>query len=198
MNGFFATPNDWFRAPPGSQTGREGKPPLPARVSGGMSRRLSLRARRRIQRLALFFPIALCAGGFPGTTGLEAQMTPDAPIENFRLPMFGDDGYRIWDLRGDEAIYVSADRIDVHGMRLRVFSGGPEEHVDSLIESPEARVLIDRNEARGENGIRVTGDNHEATGKEWTWERDDNRILIKSNVRVTFDEELEGFLISIP
>jgi hypothetical protein len=36
-------------------------------------------------------------------TAANAQMTPDAPIKNFKLPMFNNAGVRIWDLRGEEA-----------------------------------------------------------------------------------------------
>ena len=104
---------------------------------------------------ALVAVLTLLAGA-PPDRGLHAQMVPDAPIEDFRLPMFDDDqGYRAWDLRGDQALYLSADRIDVIGMRLRVFAGGPEERIRMTIVSPEAHVLADRNEARGEDdGVR--------------------------------------------
>ncbi len=125
-------------------------------------------------------------------------MTPDAPAENFFVPLFGDDGYRIWDLRGREAHFVSDAQIDVIGMQLNVYSGGAEEYLDMLIESPEALVYFDRNEARGEKGIVVNGDNYRAEGDEWTWEREDNRIVIQGNVQVTFFEELEGFLVPLP
>ncbi len=147
---------------------------------------------------ALVAVLTLLAGA-PPDRGLHAQMVPDAPIEDFRLPMFDDDqGYRAWDLRGDQALYLSADRIDVIGMRLRVFAGGPEERIRMTIVSPEAHVLADRNEARGEDGILVTGDNYRAEGTTWTWERDNDRVRISGDVRVTFREEFEGFLMVLP
>ncbi len=31
---------------------------------------------------------------------LVAEMIPNAPVENFRIPMFNEEGYRSWDLRG--------------------------------------------------------------------------------------------------
>lgn len=129
---------------------------------------------------------------------LPAQIVPDAPVENFRLPMFDDQGHRIWDLRGAEAHFISEDRIDVIGMNLRVFSGGEDERVRSRIQSPEATVFIDRNEARGDRSIEVTGDNYRATGKSWSWMREANRIVIDEEVEVTFFEELEGFLMPLP
>ncbi len=139
-----------------------------------------------------------CAAAFLGQGVLHAQMVPDAPIENFRLPMFGDDGYRAWDLRGDQALYISADQVDVLGMLLRVYAGGAEERVRILIESAEAHVHISRNEAHGDKRITVSGDNYTAKGEEWSWLPDKDRILIRRNVRVTFREELEGFLMPLP
>ena len=112
--------------------------------------------------------------------------------------MFGDAGFRIWDLRGDEARFVSESHVDVLGMRLRVFSGEPDERVRTLIRSPEAQVYLERNQARGERSIRVDGDHYHATGRIWTWERDENRIVIREDVEVTFYEELEGFLMPLP
>lgn len=139
-----------------------------------------------------------CAAALLGQGVLHAQMVPDAPIENFRLPMFGDDGYRAWDLRGDQALYISADQVDVLGMLLRVYAGGAEERVRILIESAEAHVHISRNEAHGDKRITVSGDNYTAKGEEWSWLPDKDRILIRRNVQVTFREELEGFLMPLP
>ena len=139
-----------------------------------------------------------CAAALLGQGVPHAQMVPDAPIENFRLPMFGDDGYRAWDLRGDQALYISANQVDVLGMLLHVYAGGAEERVRIRIESAEAHVHIDRNEAHGDKRITVSGDNYTAKGEEWSWLPDDDRILIRRNVQVTFREELEGFLMPLP
>ncbi len=148
-------------------------------------------AARRVSRLAAG------VGLFAACT-LSAQFVPDAPVENFRLPMFGDAGHRIWDLRGAEAHFVSEDQVDVFHMHLRIFSGDADERVRTLIQSPEARVYIERNEARGDRSIEVTGDNYRATGRSWSWIREENRILIQEEVEVTFFEELEGFLMPLP
>ncbi len=139
-----------------------------------------------------------CVALLFGAANLPGQMIPDAPIENFRLPMFGDDGYRAWDLRGDQAIYVNADQIDVLGMLLRVYTGGAQERVRILIESTEAHVYITKNEAHGDKNITVSGDNYTATGEEWSWLPDEDRIVIRQNVQVVFREELEGFLMPLP
>lgn len=122
------------------------------------------------------------------------QMVPDAPVLNFRLPMFGDDGHRIWDLRGREGRYVSQNQVDVVDMRLFVFSPDQPGQVQTEIRSPQATMLIRENQARGDESILVLGNQFEVEGQHWLWDGDEDRVVIDEQVKVTFFEELSGFL----
>ena len=44
---------------------------------------------------------------------LQAQMTPSAPVQNFRLPSFGENGYTQWVLQGGKGIYDSETQIRI-------------------------------------------------------------------------------------
>jgi hypothetical protein len=129
-----------------------------------------------------------------GAASAAGQMVPDAPVLNFRLPMFGDDGYRIWDLRGREGRYVSEKQVDVSDMRLLVFSSEEPDRIQTEIQSPRATMLIRDNRACGDHTIKVIGDNFQVQGQRWLWDGDENRVVIDEQVKVTFFEELSGLI----
>lgn len=134
-----------------------------------------------------------------------AQLTPDAPVSNFRLPMFGETGSLIWDLRGREGRYVNENRVELTGMRLVVYDENQQGRVDSEIISPQAVMRIDENRIVGDETITVIGYTREAAsgtdrehfrveGERWRWNGDDKSVEIDENVKVTFFEELTGIL----
>ena len=55
------------------------------------------------RRLILAF---LLLGG-----ALMFAQTPNAPITNFKLPLFNDAGYRTGYLRGDQGIYINSSQV---------------------------------------------------------------------------------------
>lgn len=151
-------------------------------------------SRLQTRLLCRLVAAASLAAGFTAAHPAAGQMIPDAPVVNFRLPMFGDDGYRIWDLRGHEGRYISEDRVDVSQMHLRIFSSREPGRVETEIISPQATMLVRRNQARGDQTIKVLGDNFEVEGQRWSWDGDANRVVIDEKVKVTFFEELSGIL----
>ena len=126
--------------------------------------------------------------------GLFAQIIPDAPVIDFKLPMFGDNGYKIWDLQGDEGRYINAGRIDVINLKLRVFSGDESLTLDTTIESPKAIMLVRRNRALSNEPIRMVGSNYEIMGTDWVWEGSNRTLAVKKNVRVNFQDTLTDIL----
>ena len=59
----------------------------------------------------------LVLGGLIGS--LFGQMAPNAPVKNFRLPRFADNGYTQWVLQGARGIYDSEEQVRVEGMEDR-------------------------------------------------------------------------------
>lgn len=124
----------------------------------------------------------------------HAQMTPDAPIKNFKLPMFNNAGVKVWDLRGEEAKYVSQDQVDLFTMHLKVFKNDGSGAVQLEIESPHATVYADQHLVTGSDSIRVLNDDFEITGRNYTWRGREQSVTINENVRVVFKAPLQDML----
>lgn len=121
-----------------------------------------------------------------GTWNLLAQMIPDAPIQHFRLPMFGENGYKKWELRGLKGHYHSEERALVEGLELVVFSGDEALEVENRIRSPKALIHLQESRAEGESSLFVVGPGYEIQGRNWLWEGLERKIVVRESVRVSF------------
>ncbi len=119
-----------------------------------------------------------------------AQMVPDAPIQNFRLPLFGDNGFKVWELRGLVGHYISEGEARVEGLDLMVFSGDEQMHLENRIRSPEATIEFDRSRASGDSSFFMTGPGYEIEGSDWVWEGRENKLTVGRNARVVFADRL--------
>lgn len=117
---------------------------------------------------------------------LFAQMVPDAPIEHFSLPMFGENGYKTWELRGFRGHYLSEKEALVEGLELRVFSGDADVVEENRIRSPRARVFLEEARAEGASSLFVTGPGYEIQGQKWSWMGRERKIIVREAVRVSF------------
>ena len=123
---------------------------------------------------------------FTGGWVLFAQMVPDAPIEHFRLPMFGENGYKKWELRGTKGHYHSEAEALVEGLELVVFSGDAAMWEESRIRSPRALINFAESRAEGESSLFMIGPGYEIQGRDWTWLGDERKIIVRQAVRVSF------------
>lgn len=130
--------------------------------------------------------LALLAAVVSPTGWLGGQMVPDAPIEHFILPMFGEDGYKSWELRGFRGHYLGEDAALIEGMDLVSFQGGAALLEENRIRSPRAHVNFSKSEASGESSLFVTGPNYEIQGQDWTWFGKERKIVVRRDVRVSF------------
>jgi len=126
-----------------------------------------------------------------GGAALSGQMTPDAPIEHFRLPMFGAGGYKSWELRGLKGHYLGADRALVEGLELVVFSGDADLREENRIRSPRAVIYFNESRAEGESSLFVSGPGFEIQGRNWTWEGAQRKIIVREAARVSFSGSLD-------
>ena len=145
-------------------------------------------ARKWLGVLCLFSAAVLA----PAQT--TTRIATDAPIVNFRLPTFTPEGFRQWLVRGTEARLMSAKEIDIRELTLTVFSGDAQDRIDTMILSPNAKVLTDTQVVSGTGAIRVIRDDLEATGTLWTYDHREKRVSMQQKVRVTFRAELKNFL----
>jgi len=128
----------------------------------------------------------LLLGLFSGGTSLHGQMVPDALIQHFRLPMFGENGYKKWELRGLKGHYHSEEEAIVEGLELVIFSGDEALWVENRIKSPKAVINLKESLAEGESSLFVVGPGYEIQGRNWTWDGSERKIVVREAVRVSF------------
>ncbi|WP_269539186.1 hypothetical protein [Cerasicoccus fimbriatus] len=137
----------------------------------------------------IWFLLPLLLGG-------QSRTHIGAPIENFRLPSFGEDGNRIWDLRGDKGLYLENGEIEVERMILRTFSPGNPKDADLTIESPKARIYPEENRAAGPGYLflEASDGSFAIVGRNWQWFNDEQKIVIGEEARVTFKQAIGSIL----
>lgn len=161
--------------------------PAPTRLRSG----LASPTNGLIAGAALLAALFLAA---PLRAQVATEISPDAPIVNFRLPTFTPEGYRAWLVRGSEARMLSKAEIEVRELTMTVFSGNETDRIQTMLLSPQARVFPQPQVVTGDRSIRVIDDQFEATGESWRYEHREKRVSIAKNVRVTFRAELKNLL----
>jgi hypothetical protein len=119
------------------------------------------------------------------------RIIPDAPVSHFKLPMFGSNGYKTWELQGKEGRYLNTDQILVDGMCLRVFSGDERLLQELVLESPHALIFIREHRAEGKDLLFISGATFTIIGKGWEWDGANKTIRVNHDVQVTFKESLK-------
>lgn len=119
-----------------------------------------------------------------------------APIRNFRLPGFTNDGFRTWLLRGSQAHYVGNHQVEVKEMTLAIFSGDASDRLVTMILSPVATVHTADLVACGGDTIRVIHytEDFQITGRDWRYEHKQKRVSIAKDVNVTYHAEVKDLL----
>ena len=149
----------------------------------------ALRRRSILGVIAFFLAVAA-----PLRAQVSTEISPDAPIVNFRLPTFTPEGYRAWLVRGSEARMISKLEIDVRELTMTVFTGDATGRIETMLLSPQARVFPTTQTVTGDSTIRVIDDEFEATGAQWRYDHREKRVFIAKDVRVTFRAELKNLL----
>jgi hypothetical protein len=138
----------------------------------------------------------LAAAGLLATGIAErAQDISNAPpAKDWTLPLFTKEGYRQMTIRGEEVHPVNADRVDIIGMNVTVFSGGADPKVDSVLLSPEATFMINEKVAHGDKSVRLVRDDVEVTGEQWSYVYSEKKVLISKHAHVVFHSALPDIL----
>jgi hypothetical protein len=116
------------------------------------------------------------------------------PAKDWTLPLFTKEGYRQMTIRGEEVHPISADRVDIIGMNVTVFSGGADPKVDSVLLSPEATFMINEKVASGDKSVRLVRDDVEVTGEKWSYVYSEKKVLISKHAHVVFHSALPDIL----
>lgn len=123
---------------------------------------------------------------------LYGQITPNAPIKNFRLPRFGDNGYTQWVLQGASGIFDREEQVRVEDMSMRVYSGNERMALELSMDSPQATLHLQENRAYSDESIEIVGANFKISGVSWEWSGESGEIVVKSHVIVTFTQGIAG------
>jgi len=125
-------------------------------------------------------------------SALHAAATVQANFSgnNFEYPGFGTDGYKSWDIQGNQFTTTSADNapVEITGMKLHLYSGGPSLALETIIESQQATVLTGQSQAHGSDQLDIIGSNNTygVHGFDWLWDGKSQIIRVGRNVLVTF------------
>ncbi|MEM0965175.1 MAG: hypothetical protein AAGJ81_03350 [Verrucomicrobiota bacterium] len=122
----------------------------------------------------------------------SAEIKPDAKVQSFTFRKFNDRGLRLWDLSGNEAVFLSDSIIRVIEMQLAVTSTASGK--DTVLRSPSANIFVEDNSASGEGLLFVQGAGYSLEGEDWEWKGAERRIDIRRGARVTFDEAIDRIL----
>jgi len=150
-----------------------------------------------MRRFSLLLALLLPLAPLPALADTTERMKPKAPIKNFRLPRFGDNGYTQWVLRGAEGIYQSAEQIDVKDMALRIYSGDERLAVELSLDSPQAAILVKENRAVSDAPIKIVGANFTISGTGWSWDGATRAIVVNSGSKVEFSQSLGDSLVDV-
>jgi len=126
--------------------------------------------------------------------GLAQDSAVAPPAKNWTLPLFTKEGYRQMTLKGFEVHPVTSNQVDIVGLDVTVFSGGPEARVDTVILSPAATFMINEKVARGDQSVRMVRDDVDVTGVGWTYYYNEKKVLIARNAHVVFHAGLPQLL----
>lgn len=129
-----------------------------------------------------------------GCLTLSGQLSPDAAVIDFRLPVFADNGYRVWDLRGERGLLLDEDTIAVEGAELRVFEPVEEQPLQAVFTSPRALFRPDQQIAEGDGAILIESGTHRIEGKDWTWRGESSELEIREAVEVIYAGSLGNVL----
>lgn len=125
-------------------------------------------------------------------TAAYADTKPEAEVKSFTFRKFNDNGLRLWDLSGKEAVFVSDNIIRMIDMQLAITS--TKDRDETVLRSPNARIYVEDNQATGDGFIFVQGDGFQAEGKDWDWRGKERKIEIRQGAKVTFDEAIRRIL----
>lgn len=127
-------------------------------------------------------------------TGNPPSGDSPAPAFNWVLPLFTDkEGYRSMTLRGSE-VRPTNGSILVTDLSITIFNEQAQPLVDSMLLSPRALFHPRQNRAEGDSTVRFIRDDVEVIGTGWVYDHNAKKVSLQSNVRVTFQAQLNDIL----
>lgn len=124
----------------------------------------------------------------------RAQFVTSEPILNFRLPMFNDAGFKIWELSGHEGRYRDDNHIEITAVDFKIFSGDEANALQTEITTPLADVRPKDRVVHGPKSVRVVGQGFELFGEDWTYEDATKTVVVRKSVTLTLEGSIGDIL----
>ncbi|MCH8475688.1 MAG: hypothetical protein LAT55_10725 [Opitutales bacterium] len=143
---------------------------------------------RRFNPGFFLWPLVLLLIG-AGISSLSAQVRPDQPVQNFRLPFFAPDGLREWEALGAKATYRDGESILLEDSRMRFFDRAEGAEETLVVTSPSAVLDLDGDFVYGDDELTLTHALGAGRGDRWRF-ADESRVLtVEGNVRVVLQRQ---------
>lgn len=138
--------------------------------------------------------LILCSFAVAAPAVASPQVAASAPIKNFRLPTFNEEGFRHLMLRAAEARVPSVERIDVVEMELTLFTGHADEQIEAMLAAPSASFFPAKYLATGSETVRLERSDITVTGADWSYDHTDRKVVINRDAHVIFRSAIGDIL----
>lgn len=148
----------------------------------------------RLFRLTLLGLLLLPPGLLCGQTEAPSRMRASAPVQNYAVSFFSDDGFPFVRVQGSTADISDPSHVKLGEMVLTLFTGTADRKVDAVLMAPVAVLEAEAKQVTGPAAVRVIGDDLEVSGEDWSYEKQDRRIHIRRQARIVFNASLPDLL----
>ncbi len=140
-----------------------------------------------------FAALVLVPGLLPAAS---PKATASAPVKNFRLPTFTEEGFRQTMIRAAEASFPNPARIDVTELELTLFTGKADEQIDAMLAAPVAIIFPQKQLSTGPETVRLERLDLTLTGADWSYEHGTKvkKIIIRRDAHVIMRASLGDIL----
>lgn len=133
--------------------------------------------------------ILLVIGAYTYSLGTDTSLMPDEPINDFNLPTFSSEGFKVREIIGQKGYYLEEDRLKVIDITLNNFSGDVQETIINTVHSSEAIIELKKQKAFGAGYIFFNGNGYQVEGLRWKWDGAFKQISIEQNAHVIFENK---------
>jgi hypothetical protein len=124
----------------------------------------------------------------------EGRVRTNAPVQNYTLSFFSDEGYPRVRIEGDSADLSDLEKIRLTGMHLELYSGDAERVLETTLDAPVAILERGPELVHGPDTVHLKRTDLELSGANWNYDHRERRVQVRRDARVVFNMPLEGLL----
>lgn len=139
-------------------------------------------------------PLAIAAGG-------AKNIFANTPFKSPSYPGFNDAGQRTYLIAGEQGVIVSLSpwRVDIRGLSFTQYPGDGSVTVQTAITATSATATIEEDNKNpritGRENVRLVHANElDATGEDWAYDHEAQKLTINKNARITYKSPLKNIL----